>query len=121
VPEHEPMQEPLAEPQLARRWRISALQTAHSGGLRISADLPLVVGSGGGARVTGAVRGAGAPLGPTQATSRLRQERLSTRTTIRCFMRTPRRMRAGQDYACFRRAARAQPAYASSRPRMQFK
>lgn len=39
VPEHEPMQELLADPQLARRRRMSALQTAHSGGLRINADL----------------------------------------------------------------------------------
>jgi len=32
------MQDPLADPQVARRLRISALQDAHSGGLRINAD-----------------------------------------------------------------------------------
>lgn len=32
------MQELLSDPQLASRRRMSALQTAHSGGLRISAD-----------------------------------------------------------------------------------
>jgi hypothetical protein len=46
VPENEAMQELLADPQFARRRRMSALQVAHSGGLRISADLPLDVGSG---------------------------------------------------------------------------
>jgi hypothetical protein len=48
VPEHEAMHEPLAEPQFARRMRISALQTAHSGGLRISEDFSeeVVAGTG---------------------------------------------------------------------------
>ena len=43
------MQELLTEPQLERRRRMSALQVAHSGGLRMSAALPSVVGSGAGA------------------------------------------------------------------------
>jgi hypothetical protein len=37
VPEHEAMQEPLADPQFASRMRMPALQAAQSGGLRISA------------------------------------------------------------------------------------
>jgi hypothetical protein len=54
VPEHDAMHEPLAEPQVARRCRIWALQVAHSGGLRIREDFPLEVGSGAGARVVAA-------------------------------------------------------------------
>jgi hypothetical protein len=49
VPEQVDMQELLAEPQFERRRRISALQSAHSGGLRMSADLPSEVGCGCGA------------------------------------------------------------------------
>ena len=49
VPEQLAMQELLTEPQLERRRRMSALQVAHSGGLRMSAALPSVVGSGAGA------------------------------------------------------------------------
>jgi hypothetical protein len=45
-PEHVAMQELLADPQLERRLRMSALQAAHSGGLRIRASLPDEVGSG---------------------------------------------------------------------------
>jgi len=49
VPEQPAMQELLTEPQLPRRRRMSALQLAHSGGLRMIAVLPSVVGSGAGA------------------------------------------------------------------------
>jgi hypothetical protein len=81
---------------------MSALQLAHSGGLRMRADLPDEVGSGWGARVT--------MLGPAHAASRH-----SVSARIRRFMDPPSNA-TRKDYASLALAA-----YSSSRPRMQFR